>query len=97
MFDLLHKHKTAAQVILFLMTIPFAFFGVDFYFRGAGADDAVATVGGDKITQAEFADSIRAAKRPDAPVDGSEFRSGHVRLSGGALCAPRHAWSTNGC
>ncbi len=60
MFDLLHKHKRAAQVILFLMTIPFAFFGVDFYFRGAGADDSVATVGGEKITQAEFADSVRA-------------------------------------
>ena len=35
MFDLVTKHKRAAQVILFLMTIPFAFFGVDYYFRGA--------------------------------------------------------------
>ena len=36
MFDLVHKHKRAAQVILFLITLPFAFFGVDYYFRGGG-------------------------------------------------------------
>ena len=34
MFDLVHKHKRIAQFILFLIMIPFAFFGVDYYFRG---------------------------------------------------------------
>jgi|KBSSwiStaDraftv2_1062776.scaffolds.fasta_scaffold00609_1 peptidyl-prolyl cis-trans isomerase D len=59
MFDLVTKHKTVAQVILFLLMVPFAFFGVDYYFRGSAGEGTVATVGGDKITQAEFADSMR--------------------------------------
>ena len=42
MYDLLHKHKHVAQGILALITLPFAFFGVDFYFnRGdAGTSDS---------------------------------------------------------
>ena len=59
MFDLVTKHKTVAQVILFLLMVPFAFFGVDYYFRGSAGEGTVATVGGDKITQAEFVDSMR--------------------------------------
>ena len=34
MFELVTKHKLIAQVILALIMIPFAFFGVDYYFRG---------------------------------------------------------------
>jgi len=46
-------------VILFLLMVPFAFFGVDFYFRGGAADGSVATVGSDKITQQDYADALR--------------------------------------
>jgi peptidyl-prolyl cis-trans isomerase D len=59
MFDLVTKHQRIAQVILALIMIPFAFFGVDFYFNRASGDQAVATVGGDKVTQAEFDDALR--------------------------------------
>ena len=59
MFDLVAKHKRIAQVILFLIMVPFAFFGVDYYFRGGAQEDAVATVGGEKITQNEYADAVR--------------------------------------
>ena len=59
MFDLVAKHKRIAQVILFLIMVPFAFFGVDYYFRGGGEEGTVATVGGEKITQNEFADAVR--------------------------------------
>jgi len=59
MFDVVHKHKRIAQVILFLLMVPFAFFGVDFYFRGAGQEGAIATVHGEKITPTEFAEGIR--------------------------------------
>lgn len=59
MFDLVSKHKRIAQFILALLMVPFAFFGVDYYFRGGGPNDAVATVGSDKVTQQEFADAMR--------------------------------------
>ncbi len=59
MFDLVTKHKRIAQLILFLLMVPFAFFGVDFYFRGGNLDGLVATVGGEKITQNDFNDAIR--------------------------------------
>ena len=59
MFDLIHRRKRAVQIILALITLPFAFFGVDYYFRGGSSVTEVARIGGEKITQAEFADSIR--------------------------------------
>jgi peptidyl-prolyl cis-trans isomerase D len=60
MFDIVNKHKRVAQVILALLAIPFAFFGVDFYIRQArGPQDAVATVGRNKVTQAEFDELLR--------------------------------------
>ncbi|MGC1818007.1 MAG: SurA N-terminal domain-containing protein [Casimicrobiaceae bacterium] len=59
MFDLLHKHKTFAQIVLALVTLPFAFFGVDYYFRSSEAAKAVATVGGSKIDQREYDNLMR--------------------------------------
>ncbi len=59
MYDLVYKHKRFAQLILFLMMVPFAFFGVDYYFRGGNTTDSVATIGKDKITLAEFDQSLR--------------------------------------
>ena len=48
MFDIVHKHKRIAQIILALLIIPFAFFGVDYYFRRDAVSAPVATVGGDE-------------------------------------------------
>ncbi|HLW13079.1 MAG TPA: SurA N-terminal domain-containing protein [Casimicrobiaceae bacterium] len=59
MFDLLHNHKRLTQLILALITLPFAFFGVDYYFRSGGSDQTVATVGKNKISQADFDDALR--------------------------------------
>ncbi len=59
MFDLVQKHKRFAQIILFMMMVPFAFFGVDYYFRGGSSDTDVATVSGKSISQAEFTESMR--------------------------------------
>ena len=59
MFDLVHKHKRIAQFILALLMIPFAFFGVDYYFRSSGGVGEVAKFDGGKITEAEFAQAIR--------------------------------------
>jgi peptidyl-prolyl cis-trans isomerase D len=59
MYDFLDRHKRAVQVMLGMVALPFAFFGVDFYFRGGGADDVVATVGSQKIMRAEFDNALR--------------------------------------
>ena len=59
MFDVVSKHKRLAQIILFLLAIPFVFFGVDSYFGSGAPEGEVATVSGEKITRTEFTDSIR--------------------------------------
>lgn len=59
MYDFLSKHKRAVQVVLALITLPFMFFGVDYYFRGGGVEDTIATVDGVKITRREFEDALR--------------------------------------
>ncbi len=59
MFDIVNKYKRLTQVILALIALPFAFFGVDYYFRNVDSSVEVAQVGGDKITQTQFAESLR--------------------------------------
>ncbi|MDA1118699.1 MAG: SurA N-terminal domain-containing protein [Proteobacteria bacterium] len=59
MFEFIQKNKRLAQVVLVLMVIPFAFFGLESYTRSSGGKDAVATVDGVGITQREFGDELR--------------------------------------
>lgn len=59
MYDFLDKHKRAVQIVLAMVMLPFMFFGVDYYFSGGGADEAVATVSGEKITRREFDEALR--------------------------------------
>jgi len=53
MFDFVHENKRWVQIVLLLIILPFAFWGVRSY-RQAGGGDALATVEGEKITQQEF-------------------------------------------
>jgi peptidyl-prolyl cis-trans isomerase D len=48
-----------AKLILALITIPFALWGVESYIQSAGDGDAVATVNGSKITQREFTQALK--------------------------------------
>src|SRR5581483_9583010 len=59
MFDIVDKHKRAVQVVLALITLPFAFFGVDYYFRSGDTMPEVARVGDIKVTQVEFDEAMR--------------------------------------
>jgi peptidyl-prolyl cis-trans isomerase D len=59
MYQLLYKHKRLTQLILALIALPFAFFGVDYYFRGDAGPVSIATVGRDKVTQSEFDEVMR--------------------------------------
>jgi peptidyl-prolyl cis-trans isomerase D len=73
MFDLVHKHKHVAQGILALITLPFAFFGVDYYFNRGDSVRPVATVGGDKISQQEFDDLLRDQQQRMRQALGANF------------------------
>jgi peptidyl-prolyl cis-trans isomerase D len=60
MFDFVHKNKRLAQIVLVLLVVPFAFFGLESYTGSIGAKDDVATVDGVGIPQREFAEELRA-------------------------------------
>ena len=59
MFDLVHKHKRIVQIILGLLIIPFAIWGLESYTQFGGGRDTVATVNGMDISQREFAEELR--------------------------------------
>lgn len=54
MFDYVRNNPRLIQVFLALITLPFAFWGVESYVRNAGSGDDAAKVGGSKITMQEF-------------------------------------------
>jgi peptidyl-prolyl cis-trans isomerase D len=59
MFELIQKRKRIAQIVLALLIIPFAFFGLESYTRSIGGKDDVASVNGSSITQREFTEELR--------------------------------------
>ncbi len=59
MFDAVRNNKRIVQVFLALITLPFAFFGVDSYMRNSGSGGNVATIGDVKITQQQFQQTLR--------------------------------------
>jgi len=73
MFDWMHKNKRFAQLILAIMILPFAFFGVDSYFRSSEATTPVATVGGHKITQQEFNIALRERQESLQSMSGGRM------------------------
>jgi peptidyl-prolyl cis-trans isomerase D len=85
MYDLVYKHKRIAQFILALIMIPFAFFGVDYYFRSSGGDGDVATFDGGKIGEADFAQAVReqqdSLRRSAQGVDPAIFDNPEVRFN----------------
>ncbi|HEX7272910.1 MAG TPA: SurA N-terminal domain-containing protein [Casimicrobiaceae bacterium] len=73
MYDFLHRKKRLVQIILALITLPFAFFGVDYYFRSVSQATEVATVSGQPITQQEFAETMRDQQNRMRQVVGPSF------------------------
>ena len=60
MFHFIDKYRKAVMIGIFVLIIPpFAFFGIDSYFQGGSGGNAVATVGGYKISQNEFSQALR--------------------------------------
>src|SRR5436305_1282369 len=86
MFDLVNRHKRIVQFVLALITLPFAFFGVDYYFHRGDSMPEVARVGSTKVTQAEFDDALReqrdrARQQLGASFDPSMFDTPEVRYA----------------
>jgi peptidyl-prolyl cis-trans isomerase D len=59
MLDFVRNNKRITQGFLALITLPFAFWGVDSYVRNADVGAGVATVGGSKITRQELQGALR--------------------------------------
>ena len=72
MFDFVHEKKRLVQIVLLLIILPFAFFGVDSY-RHAGETNAPATVNGEKITQQEFENALRQQQDRMRQMLGENF------------------------
>ena len=60
MFDAIRNNRRLVQVFLALITLPFAFWGVESYVRSAGNAGEVASVGGSKITARDFQQALQA-------------------------------------
>ncbi|MBK7677414.1 MAG: SurA N-terminal domain-containing protein [Candidatus Accumulibacter sp.] len=72
-FDAVRNNKRVVQVFLALITLPFAFWGVDSYVRNAGAGADLASVGDSKITMQQFDQAWRAQQDRLRQVLGASF------------------------
>lgn len=73
MFDFVHENKKLIQIILALIILPFAFWGVDSYNQSGNAAEVVATVGDAKITQREFDNALRQQQDRLRQMLGANF------------------------
>jgi peptidyl-prolyl cis-trans isomerase D len=84
MFDFTHKHKKLIQIVLFVIFLPFAFFGVDSYFQGRESAQSIASVGSHEISRQEFARALQDRQRSiqrmfQGKIDPAMLDSAEVR------------------
>lgn len=85
MFDFVHERKRLVQIVLLLIILPFAFWGVDSY-RKAAVGSSLASVNGEKITEQEFENALRQQEQrmramSGPAFDASVFEKPEVRFS----------------
>jgi peptidyl-prolyl cis-trans isomerase D len=73
MFDLVHNNKKLIQIVLAIIILPFAFWGVDSYNRAGKTVDVAATVDGAKISQQEFNNALRQQQDRLRQMLGDKF------------------------
>lgn len=73
MFDAVRNNKKIVQVFLLLITLPFAFWGVDSYVKNAGQGGELASVGGVAIAPAEFQQAQREQQERMRGALGANF------------------------
>jgi peptidyl-prolyl cis-trans isomerase D len=74
MFDAVRNNKRIVQLFLALITLPFAFWGVDSYVRNAGVGSDFASVGDSKITAQQFDKASRDQQERMRQSMGANFR-----------------------
>jgi peptidyl-prolyl cis-trans isomerase D len=75
MFDLVQKYKRLIQVLLGLIALTFATWGIESYTRFRGSVDAVATVNGLDIPRREFDDELRRQQEQLRQMFGAQFNA----------------------
>jgi peptidyl-prolyl cis-trans isomerase D len=73
MFDLVHKYKKVVTIVLGLIALTFATWGIESYVRMGGGRQAVATVNGMEITLREFEDELRRQQDQLRQLLGQNF------------------------
>ena len=73
MFDSVRNNKLVVQVILALISLTFAFFGIEAYMRSPGAAEEIARVGSSRITQGEFQQAMQAQQDRMREALGGQF------------------------
>jgi len=59
MFEYVHNNRKIVQLFLALITLPFAFWGVESYMSNSSGGDVVASIGSNKILQQELQQALR--------------------------------------
>lgn len=72
MFDFVQEKKRLVQIVLALIILPFAFWGVDSY-RKSGGTPPLATVNGEKISQQEFDNALNQQQQRIREMAGANF------------------------
>lgn len=73
MFDAVRNNKRLVQIILLLMVLPFAFFGVESYMNSDSVREEAALVGKVKIAPEEFEQSLREQTERIREMAGDQF------------------------
>lgn len=86
MFNFVASKRVVVTIILVIVGIPFAFFGIDYYFRGVGTGTQIARVAGGDISPQEFNQALRQyqdrlRQMMGGKVDQSMLDSPEVRRS----------------
>lgn len=87
MFDWVHNNKRFMQVILAVIFLPFAFFGVESYLSSDGMGAEVARVGDYRVTQQEFQRALDQRQEEmrrmlnNAPLDPAVLDSPEMRFA----------------
>lgn len=72
MFDFVREKRRVVQIVLVLIILPFAFFGLESY-QSSGESAAPATVNGKKISQQEFEIALRQQQDRMRQMLGANF------------------------